>query len=61
MILLLNASLATIALNIHKLVDGQGVLLVEGNAVQLLDGGECLLGSLVFNKGESREKKKSIS
>jgi hypothetical protein len=29
------------------------VLLVEGNAVQLLDGSEGLFGGLVFNKGES--------
>jgi hypothetical protein len=28
------------------------VLLIEGNAVELLDGSDCLLGGLVFDKRE---------
>jgi hypothetical protein len=55
-VFLLDASLTTIALNIHQLVHSQGVLLIERNTVQLLDGGEGLFGGLVFNKGESRRR-----
>jgi hypothetical protein len=52
LVLLIDATFATIALNIHQLVHGQSVLLIEGNAVELLDGSHCLLGGLVFDKGE---------
>lgn len=54
LVFLLNASLAAIPLDIHQLVDGQGVLLVKGNTMQLLDGSKGLFGGLVFNKGESK-------
>ena len=56
LVILLNAALATIALDIHQLVHGEGVLLVQGNAVQLLDGGDGLFGGLVLDEGESIDR-----
>lgn len=52
-VFILNATFTTIALDIHQLVHGKGVLLVEGDTVQLLDGGDGLFGSLVLNESES--------
>jgi hypothetical protein len=53
LVFFVDPTFATITLNIHQLVHGQGVLLIERNAVQLLDGGHSLLGGFVLHKGKS--------
>jgi hypothetical protein len=53
-ILLLDATFPSVTINIGELVDGDGVLLVEGSAVEGFGGGDGLLGRLIFHKGEAR-------
>jgi hypothetical protein len=50
-VVLVDAALATEALDIGKLVDGHGVLLVQRGAVQGLDSGLSLCGRLVLDEG----------
>lgn len=50
-VVLVDAALATKALNVGQLVDSHGVLLVQRGAVQGLDGGLGLCGRLVLDKG----------
>ena len=50
-VLVVDATLASKALDVGKLVDGHGVLLVQRSAVQELDGGDGLFGCLVLDKG----------
>jgi hypothetical protein len=57
LVFLIDATFATIALNIHQLVHGQSVLLIEGNSVELLNGSDCLFGGLVFDEGEPNSSK----
>lgn len=50
LVVLVDATLPAVSLDVGEFVDGDGVLLVEGGAVQGLDGGDGLGGSLVFDK-----------
>jgi hypothetical protein len=50
-VLLVDASLLAVTVNVGQLVDGHGVLLVEGGSVELLDGGDGLGGCAVLDKG----------
>ena len=60
MVFLLNATFPTISLNIHELVDGKSVLLIERDTVQLLDSGQGLFGRLELNKGESKNNNHNL-
>jgi hypothetical protein len=53
LVFLIDPTFATITLNIHQLVHGECVLLIERDTVQLLDGGHGLLGGFVFHEGKS--------
>jgi hypothetical protein len=53
LVFFVDSTFATITLDIHQLVHGEGVFLIERNAVQLLHGGHSLLGGFVFDERES--------
>ena len=53
LVVLIDATLPAVALDVGKLVDGDGVLLVQRGAVQGLDGGDGLRGGLVFDESVS--------
>jgi hypothetical protein len=50
-VLLVDAALLAVAVDVGELVDGHDVLLVQRRAVQLLDGGDGLGGRAVLDKG----------
>ena len=54
-VLVIDTALAAIAVDIGKLVDAEGVLLVEGDEVELSAGGSSLGGGRVLDEGESTE------
>jgi hypothetical protein len=49
----MDAALAAVALNIGQLVDAQRVAPVEGDVVELPDGGRGLAGGRVLDEGEA--------
>ena len=51
LILVVNPSFSTVPLDIGELVDGESVSPVNGGAVKLFGGGDCLLWCLVLDKG----------
>lgn len=53
LVFLVDASFPAITIDIHQLVNGESVLLIEGYTVQLLDGSDGLFGGLVLNEGET--------
>lgn len=49
---LVNSAFSSISLDVSELVDAQGVLLVEGDQVELASGGGSLSGRRVLNKSK---------
>jgi hypothetical protein len=59
LVLLIDTTFPTIAFDIHQLVHGESVLLVEGDTVQLLDGSDGLFGGFILDEGESAKDEKN--
>lgn len=54
LVLFIDTSLTAIAVDIHQFVHGQGVLLIQGGTVQVLDCGDGLFGGLILDEGKSK-------
>jgi hypothetical protein len=52
LVFFIDTTFTTITLDIHQLVDSHNVLLIERDAVQLLDGGNCHFRGFIFHKSE---------
>lgn len=61
LVLLFDTSFTAIAIDIHQLVHGKGVLLVQGDTVELLNGGDGLFGRLVLDEGKTIQPRINFS
>jgi hypothetical protein len=57
MVLLVYSALPSVSVYVGEFVNQHGVFLVEGSAVESLDGGEGFFGGGVFDEGKARQLK----